>query len=65
MMSLVSPKGELMAFSPTNCLPEDSQFTGMETSKENKDTIPVLSWVEFSTAPFVSFGTLKLGSSKS
>ena len=56
-----------MAFSPTNCLPEDSQFSGsgMDTNKENKDSIPVLSLVRFSTAPFVSFGTVKLGSSKS
>ncbi|KAG5275923.1 hypothetical protein AALO_G00126000 [Alosa alosa] len=58
------PKSDLMAFSPTNYLSED-QFSGMDTNKENNDSTAVLSLVKFSRAPFVSFGTVKLGSSKS
>uniref|UniRef100_A0A672PJ10 Abnormal spindle-like microcephaly-associated protein homolog n=1 Tax=Sinocyclocheilus grahami TaxID=75366 RepID=A0A672PJ10_SINGR len=33
--------------------------------KENNTSIPVLSLLQFSRSPFVSFGTIKLGSSKS
>lgn len=33
--------------------------------KENSGSIPVLSLVQFSRSPFVTFGTIKLGSSKS
>lgn len=65
-MASVFPKGESMAFSPTNYLPEE-QFcdNGVDTNKENNDSIPILCLVKFSRAPFVSFGTVKLGSSKS
>lgn len=55
-----------MAFSPTNYLPEEHFCgNGVDTNKENNDSIPVLSLVKFSRAPFLSFGTVKLGSSKS
>ncbi|KAL2090377.1 hypothetical protein ACEWY4_015065 [Coilia grayii] len=54
-----------MAFSPTNCLPANSLGgSGMDTNKENKESIPVLTLDTFSRPPFVSFGTVKLGSSK-
>lgn len=40
-----------------------SPIRGDEDNKEND--VPVLSLVQFSKAPFLSFGTLKLGTSKS
>lgn len=54
-----------MAFSPTNLHEEQFCCNGVDTNKENSDSIPVLSLVKFSRAPFLSFGTVKLGSSKS
>lgn len=40
-----------------------SPIRGDEDNKEND--VPVLSLVQFSKAPFLTFGTLKLGTSKS
>lgn len=40
-----------------------SPITGVENDKEND--VPVLSLVQFSKAPFVTFGSVKLGTSKS
>lgn len=60
-MSLKSAKAECLDFSPTF----DSHRSRDKAGKENNNSIPVLSLVQFSRSPFVSFGTIKLGSSKS
>ncbi|KAA0712294.1 Abnormal spindle-like microcephaly-associated protein -like protein [Triplophysa tibetana] len=60
-MSLKSAKAECLDFSPTF----DSHRSRDKGGKENNNSIPVLSLVQFSRSPFVSFGTIKLGSSKS
>ncbi|XP_057182279.1 abnormal spindle-like microcephaly-associated protein [Triplophysa rosa] len=60
-MSLKTAKAECLDFSPTF----DSQRSRDKSGKENNNSIPVLSLVQFSRSPFVSFGTIKLGSSKS
>nr|XP_055073870.1 abnormal spindle-like microcephaly-associated protein [Misgurnus anguillicaudatus] len=60
-MSLKIAKAECLEFSPTF----DSHSSRGETGKENNNSIPVLTLVQFSRSPFVSFGTIKLGSSKS
>ncbi|TRY96933.1 hypothetical protein DNTS_014281 [Danionella cerebrum] len=60
-MSFNVAKAECLDFSPTF----SSQCSRDENAKENIDNIPVLSLVQFSKSPFVSFGTIKLGSSKS
>uniref|UniRef100_A0A8C2A8K5 Abnormal spindle microtubule assembly n=1 Tax=Cyprinus carpio TaxID=7962 RepID=A0A8C2A8K5_CYPCA len=54
-------KTECLDFSPTF----DSHCSRDKPGKENNTSIPVLSLVQFSRSPFVSFGTIKLGSSKS
>uniref|UniRef100_A0A9J8DFB9 Assembly factor for spindle microtubules n=1 Tax=Cyprinus carpio carpio TaxID=630221 RepID=A0A9J8DFB9_CYPCA len=56
---LIGP--ECLEFSPTF----DSHCNRDKPGKENNTSIPVLSLLQFSTSPFVSFGTIKLGSSKS
>lgn len=56
-------KGALLDFSPTFNAP--TRKSGDKTNKENDVCIPVLSLVQFSRSPFVSFGSIKLGSSKS
>ncbi|XP_051551031.1 abnormal spindle-like microcephaly-associated protein homolog isoform X2 [Myxocyprinus asiaticus] len=60
-MSFKAVKAECSDFSPTF----NSHSSRAKTDKENNSSIPVLSLVQFSRAPFVSFGTIKLGSSKS
>ncbi|XP_067086593.1 abnormal spindle-like microcephaly-associated protein [Osmerus mordax] len=55
--------GEFLDFSPIK--PEDT--TTLFCDKENTGSLelPVLSLVQFSRAPFVTFGSVKIGSSKS
>uniref|UniRef100_A0A3B4C9Z9 Calponin-homology (CH) domain-containing protein n=1 Tax=Pygocentrus nattereri TaxID=42514 RepID=A0A3B4C9Z9_PYGNA len=53
----------LLDFSPTFHAP--SHRSGDKANKENEASVPVLSLVQFSRSPFVAFGTIKLGSSKS
>ena len=55
--------GEFLDFSPIK--PEDT--TTLFCDKENTGSVelPVLSLVQFSRAPFVTFGSVKIGSSKS
>ncbi|XP_072516320.1 abnormal spindle-like microcephaly-associated protein [Salminus brasiliensis] len=53
----------LLDFSPTFNPP--SFRSGDKTNKENNVSAPVLSLVQFSRSPFVTFGSVKLGSSKS
>uniref|UniRef100_A0A8C2A7X9 Abnormal spindle microtubule assembly n=1 Tax=Cyprinus carpio TaxID=7962 RepID=A0A8C2A7X9_CYPCA len=60
-MSFKVAKAECLDFSPTF----DSHCSRDKPGKENNTSIPVLSLVQFSRSPFVSFGTIKLGSSKS
>uniref|UniRef100_A0A8C1XCX3 Abnormal spindle microtubule assembly n=1 Tax=Cyprinus carpio TaxID=7962 RepID=A0A8C1XCX3_CYPCA len=60
-MSFKVVKAECLEFSPTF----DSHYKRDKPGKENNTSIPVLSLLQFSTSPFVSFGTIKLGSSKS
>ncbi|XP_043079329.1 LOW QUALITY PROTEIN: abnormal spindle-like microcephaly-associated protein [Puntigrus tetrazona] len=60
-MSFKVAKAECLDFSPTF----DSQCSREKPGKENNTSIPVLSLLQFSRAPFVSFGTIKLGSAKS
>ncbi|KAL1251232.1 hypothetical protein QQF64_019028 [Cirrhinus molitorella] len=60
-MSFKIAKAECLDFSPTF----DSHCSRDKPGKENKTSIPVLSLLQFSRSPFVSFGTIKLGSSKS
>ncbi|NP_001116845.1 abnormal spindle-like microcephaly-associated protein [Danio rerio] len=60
-MSFKVAKSECLDFSP----PLDSHCSRDKSGKENSSSIPVLSLLQFSRAPFVSFGTIKLGSSKS
>ncbi|XP_056303661.1 abnormal spindle-like microcephaly-associated protein [Danio aesculapii] len=60
-MSLKVAKSECLDFSP----PLDSHYSHDKSGKENSTSIPVLSLLQFSRAPFVSFGTIRLGSSKS
>lgn len=60
-MSLKIAKAECLDFSSTF----DSHSSRDGSGKENSNSIPVLSLVQFSRSPFVSFGTIKLGSSKS
>uniref|UniRef100_A0A9J7ZY88 Assembly factor for spindle microtubules n=1 Tax=Cyprinus carpio carpio TaxID=630221 RepID=A0A9J7ZY88_CYPCA len=60
-MSFKVAKAECLEFSPTF----DSHCNRDKPGKENNTSIPVLSLLQFSTSPFVSFGTIKLGSSKS
>ncbi|XP_067272183.1 abnormal spindle-like microcephaly-associated protein [Pseudorasbora parva] len=60
-MSFKIAKAECLDFSPTF----DSQCSRDKPGKENNTSIPVLSLLQFSRSPFVSFGTIKLGSSKS
>ncbi|KAG1928362.1 abnormal spindle-like microcephaly-associated protein [Pimephales promelas] len=60
-MSFKIAKAECLDFSPTF----DSHCSRAKPGKENNTSIPVLSLVQFSRSPFVSFGTVKLGSSKS
>ncbi|XP_073669678.1 abnormal spindle-like microcephaly-associated protein isoform X2 [Paramisgurnus dabryanus] len=62
-MSLKIAQAECLEFSPT--FDSHSNVSRGETGKENNNSIPVLSLVQFSRSPFVSFGTIKLGSSKS
>ncbi|KAJ7986238.1 hypothetical protein DPEC_G00337880 [Dallia pectoralis] len=61
-MSQLSATGGFLNFSPIRT--EDS--SGVSSgNKENNSSPPVLSLVQFSRAPFVLFGNVKLGSSKS
>ncbi|XP_051549631.1 abnormal spindle-like microcephaly-associated protein [Myxocyprinus asiaticus] len=60
-MSFKIAKAECLDFSPTF----DSRCGRGKTNQENNTSIPVLSLVQFSRAPFVPFGRVKLGSSKS
>uniref|UniRef100_A0A8C1KM74 Abnormal spindle microtubule assembly n=1 Tax=Cyprinus carpio TaxID=7962 RepID=A0A8C1KM74_CYPCA len=60
-MSFKVSKAECLEFSPTF----DSHCNRDKPGKENNTSIPVLSLLQFSTSPFVSFGTIKLGSAKS
>ncbi|KAF4097765.1 hypothetical protein G5714_021773 [Onychostoma macrolepis] len=60
-MSFKVAKAECLDFSPTF----DSQGNRNKPGKENSTSIPVLSLLQFCRSPFVSFGTIKLGSSKS
>ncbi|CAM4655663.1 unnamed protein product [Leuciscus chuanchicus] len=60
-MSFKIAKAECLDFSPTF----DSHCSRDRPGKENNTSIPVLSLLQFSRSPFVSFGTIKLGSSKS
>ncbi|XP_028818090.1 abnormal spindle-like microcephaly-associated protein homolog [Denticeps clupeoides] len=62
-MADVVPKKTRFAFSPTSRVsPDESpQRGGSKSDKENDASTPVLSLVQFSRAPFVSFGTVKLG----
>ncbi|XP_016129302.1 abnormal spindle-like microcephaly-associated protein [Sinocyclocheilus grahami] len=60
-MSFKVAKAECLDFSPTF----DSHCSRDKPGKENNTSIPVLSLLQFSRSPFVSFGTIKLGSSKS
>ncbi|XP_051764927.1 abnormal spindle-like microcephaly-associated protein [Ctenopharyngodon idella] len=60
-MSFKIAKAECLDFSPTF----DSHCSRDKPGKENNTSIPVLSLLQFSRSPFVSFGTIKLGSSKS
>ncbi|KAI4876255.1 hypothetical protein NFI96_005175 [Prochilodus magdalenae] len=53
----------LLDFSPPLNTP--SRRNGDKTNKENYASVPVLSLVQFSRSPFVAFGTIKLGSSRS
>ncbi|XP_052395479.1 abnormal spindle-like microcephaly-associated protein isoform X1 [Carassius gibelio] len=60
-MSFKVAKAECLDFSPTF----DSHCSRDNPGKENNSSIPVLSLIQFSRSPFLSFGTIKLGSSKS
>ncbi|XP_073700281.1 abnormal spindle-like microcephaly-associated protein [Garra rufa] len=60
-MSFKIAKAECLDFSPTF----NSHCSSDKPGKENNTSIPVLSLLQFSRSPFVSFGTIKLGSSKS
>lgn len=60
-MSFKVAKAECLDFSPTF----DSHCNRDKPGKENNTSIPVLSLLQFSRSPFVSFGSIKLGSSKS
>ncbi|XP_050950699.1 abnormal spindle-like microcephaly-associated protein isoform X2 [Labeo rohita] len=59
-MSFKVAKAECLDFSPTF-----DSCSSDKPGKENNTSIPVLSLLQFSRSPFVSFGTIKLGSSKS
>ncbi|XP_069050242.1 abnormal spindle-like microcephaly-associated protein [Lepisosteus oculatus] len=73
-MSAFVKKGVLLDFSPTCSVHNEinpgkgaavTNFSSGDANKENKSgSYPVLSLVQFSRAPFVSFETVKLGSSK-
>ncbi|MBN3324494.1 ASPM protein, partial [Atractosteus spatula] len=73
-MSGFVKKGVLLDFSPTCSVHNEinpgkgaavTNFSSGDANKENKSgSYPVLSLVQFSRAPFVSFETVKLGSSK-
>uniref|UniRef100_A0A673LLS7 Abnormal spindle microtubule assembly n=1 Tax=Sinocyclocheilus rhinocerous TaxID=307959 RepID=A0A673LLS7_9TELE len=60
-MSFKVAKAECLDFSPTFV----SHCNRDKLGKENNTSIPVLSLLQFSKCPFVSFGMIKLGSSKS
>ncbi|CAB1323856.1 unnamed protein product [Coregonus sp. 'balchen'] len=61
-MAQFSASGGFLDFSPIK--KEDSSGVSYD-NKENNSSHPVLSLVQFSRAPFVTFGNVKLGSSKS
>uniref|UniRef100_A0A8C8MFQ7 Calponin-homology (CH) domain-containing protein n=1 Tax=Oncorhynchus tshawytscha TaxID=74940 RepID=A0A8C8MFQ7_ONCTS len=61
-MSQLSARGGFLDFSPIK--KEDSPAVSYG-NKENNSSHPVLSLIQFSRAPFVTFGNVKLGSSKS
>lgn len=60
-MSCKVAKSDFLEFSPTF----DSHCNRDKPGKENNTSVPVLSLLQFSSSPFVSFGTIKLGASKS
>ncbi|XP_071202466.1 abnormal spindle-like microcephaly-associated protein [Salvelinus alpinus] len=61
-MAQLSARGGFLDFSPIK--KEDSSAVSYG-NKENNNSHPVLSLIQFSRAPFVTFGNVKLGSSKS
>ncbi|XP_013979018.1 abnormal spindle-like microcephaly-associated protein [Salmo salar] len=61
-MAQLSARGGFLDFSPIK--KEDSSAVSYG-NKENNSSHPVLSLIQFSRAPFVTFGNVKLGSSKS
>nr|XP_029504592.1 abnormal spindle-like microcephaly-associated protein homolog [Oncorhynchus nerka] len=61
-MAQLSARGGFLDFSPIK--KEDSPALSYG-NKENNSSHPVLSLIQFSRAPFVTFGNVKLGSSKS
>uniref|UniRef100_A0A8C7J2Z0 Assembly factor for spindle microtubules n=1 Tax=Oncorhynchus kisutch TaxID=8019 RepID=A0A8C7J2Z0_ONCKI len=61
-MAQLSARGGFLDFSPIK--KEDSPAVSYG-NKENNSSHPVLSLIQFSRAPFVTFGNVKLGSSKS
>ncbi len=60
-MSFKVAKAECLDFNPTF----ESHCNHDKPGKENITSIPVLSFLQFSRSPFVSFGTIKLGTTKS
>ncbi|XP_052446988.1 abnormal spindle-like microcephaly-associated protein homolog [Carassius gibelio] len=60
-MSCKVAKSDFLEFSPTF----DSHCNRDKPGKENNTSVPMLSLLQFSSSPFVSFGTIKLGASKS
>lgn len=52
--TVVSTQGGFLDFSPVK-----------REDKNKENNVPVLSLIQFSKAPFVTFGTVKLGTSKS
>ncbi|KAG9351153.1 hypothetical protein JZ751_025043 [Albula glossodonta] len=56
-------KGDFLDFSPTKSPMKNC--SRVDRNKENDKSLAVLSLVQFSRSPFVSFGTVKLGSSRS
>ncbi|XP_036834643.1 abnormal spindle-like microcephaly-associated protein isoform X3 [Oncorhynchus mykiss] len=61
-MAQLSARGGFLDFSPIK--KEDSPAVSYG-NKENNSSHPVLSLIQFSRAPFVTFGNVKVGSSKS
>uniref|UniRef100_A0A674A6I7 Assembly factor for spindle microtubules n=1 Tax=Salmo trutta TaxID=8032 RepID=A0A674A6I7_SALTR len=61
-MAQLSARGGFLDFSP---IKKEHASAVSYGNKENNSSHPVLSLIQFSRAPFVTFGNVKLGSSKS